>query len=234
MDAKKNIVRFQSGEDVAVLGAGDAIADAIADAFARETRGKVLRVDPRDVEPFELSLVGEHNQANAQLAFAAAQVLGVTRDQAAGALRDFKGLPHRLQLVCERDGVRYVNDSIATIPEAAIAANRAFPEGTVIQIVGGYDKHLDMRAMCRTLARTCKAVLTIGALGPDLARQARDTPDLRAEIHECGDLTGAITTARRVASPGDVVLLSTGCASYDQFDNFEARGDAFAKFAQSA
>src|SRR5688572_19195578 len=230
VDAKKNIVRFQSSEDVAVLGA----EDPLAASFARETLGKVVRLDARAAEPFELSLVGAHNQTNAQLAAAAADVMGVTREAASGALRDFRGLPHRLQIVCERDGVRYVNDSIATIPEAAIAANRAFPEGTVIQIVGGYDKHLDMRAMCRTLARTCKAVLTIGALGPDLARQARDTPDLRAKVHECGELAGAIATARRVASPGDVVLLSTGCASYDQFDNFEARGDAFAKLAQSA
>ena len=225
VDAKLNLVRHQSPGDVTVLD-GD---DAHADTFARETRGSVTRVRARDEEPFELALVGGHNQTNAQLAFAAAKALGVTREAASGALRAFRGLPHRLQVVCERDGVRYVNDSIATIPEAAIAANRAFPSGTVIQIVGGYDKHLDMRDMCQTLARTCKAVLTIGALGPSLAAQARDVSDRRADIHECGDLWTALSTARHVASPGDVVLLSTGCASYDQFDNFEARGDAFAK-----
>jgi UDP-N-acetylmuramoylalanine--D-glutamate ligase len=223
-----NLARFQSASDVAVLNADDAHADA----FARETRGKVIRVNARGDKPFELSIVGDHNQLNAQLAFAAAGTLGVSREEASRALRGFRGLPHRLEVVCERDGVNYVNDSIATIPEAAIAANRAFPSGTVIQIVGGYDKHLDMRAMCQTLARSCKAVLTIGTLGPSLAAQARDTSGRSAEIHECGDLWTAITTARHLAHRGDVVLLSTGCASYDQFDNFESRGDTFAKLVQ--
>ena len=225
VDAKLNLVRHQSPGDVAVLNTHDAHADA----FARAARGRAVRVNPHDAEPFELSLVGEHNQLNAQLAHAAATSLGISREEASRGLRTFRGLPHRLQVVCQRDGVRYVNDSIATIPEAAIAANRAFAGDAVIQIVGGYDKHLDMRAMCRTLAATCKAVLTIGALGPSLAAQLRDVPERRAEIHECGDLWTAVSTARHIASPGDVVLLSTGCASYDQFDNFEARGDAFAK-----
>jgi UDP-N-acetylmuramoylalanine--D-glutamate ligase len=229
VDAKLNLVRSQSGDDLAVLNA----QDAHEDAFARTTRGRVVRVDAHQAGSFELALVGEHNQLNAQLAFAAVDALGVFRDEASRALRDFRGLPHRLQVVCERDGVRYVNDSIATIPEAAIAANRAFPAGSVIQIVGGYDKHLDMRAMCHTLARTCKAVLTIGALGPSLAAHVHDVADRRADVHECGDLWTAVSTARHIASRGDVVLLSTGCASYDQFDNFEARGDAFAKLVQN-
>jgi UDP-N-acetylmuramoylalanine--D-glutamate ligase len=227
VDAKLNLVRHQGGDDVLVLNADDAHTGA----FARATRGRVIRVDADSAEPFDLALVGEHNQRNAQLAFAGARALGVSREEASRALHEFRGLPHRLQVVCERDGVRYVNDSIATIPEAAVAANRAFPSGTVIQIVGGYDKHLNMRGMCRELARTCKAVLTIGALGPALAAQLRETSDRRAAIHECGDLWTAVSTARHIASPGDVVLLSTGCASYDQFDNFEARGDAFAKLA---
>ena len=225
VDAKLNLVRHQRAADVAVLNA----RDAHADEFAGATRAKVERVDAQAAEPFELAIVGEHNQLNAQLASAAASALGVSREETSRGLRNFHGLPHRLQLVCERDGVRYVNDSIATIPQAAIAANRAFPSGTVVQIVGGYDKHLDMRAMCQALARTCKAVLTIGALGPSLAAQMRDAIDRHAAIHECGDLWTAVSTARHVAAPGDVVLLSTGCASYDQFDNFEARGDAFAK-----
>src|SRR5688500_902992 len=134
VDAKQNLVRFQTAGDVAVLNADDPRADA----FAQAARGNVVRVRSRDEEPFELSLVGGHNQLNAQIAFAAARTLGVTREATSGALRSFRGLPHRLQVVCAREGVRYVNDSIATIPEAAIAANAAFPAGTVIQIVGGY------------------------------------------------------------------------------------------------
>ena len=109
---------------------------------------------------------------------------------------------------------------------------RAFPAGKVIQIVGGYDKHLDMREMCETLAKSCKAVLTIGALGPRLAGISRETTERTAEIKECGDLSTAVATARKLASSGDIVVLSPGCASYDQFTNFEQRGDAFAKLAK--
>jgi UDP-N-acetylmuramoylalanine--D-glutamate ligase len=89
-----------------------------------------------------------------------------------------------------------------------------------------------MRGMCETLARRCKAVLTIGTLGPALAAQMRGIADRTAEISECGDLWTAITTARHLARGGDIVLLSTGCASYDQFDNFESRGNTFAKLAR--
>jgi UDP-N-acetylmuramoylalanine--D-glutamate ligase len=229
VDAKKNIVRFQSASDAAVLNR----ADATASQFAHDAAGKVVWFDP-GAEPFELALVGAHNQANAQGAYAAAAVMGVAREAASGVLREFKGLPHRLQVVCERAGVKYVNDSIATIPQAAIAACDAFPEGTVIQIVGGYDKHLDMRAMCEHLARRCKAVLTIGDLGVKLAQMLEESSERRADIRGCGNLSDAIEFARRIASPGDVVLLSTGCASYDQFVNFEARGDAFTRLVTSS
>jgi UDP-N-acetylmuramoylalanine--D-glutamate ligase len=110
---------------------------------------------------------------------------------------------------------------------------KAFPPRTVIQIIGGYDKKLDMRAMCETLAKNCKAVLTIGALGPKLAGMMRETSGRSADIKECTDLPTAIAAARSIAAPGDVVLLSPGCASYDQFTNFEQRGDAFVTLARS-
>src|SRR5205814_8982443 len=115
---------------------------------------------------------------------------------------------------------------IATIPEAAVAALESFSEGTVIQIVGGYDRHLDMRAMCEALSVRAKAVLTIGAMGPVLAELVRSAKP-QAAVRECGDLAGAMRVAREMARQGDVVLLSTGCASYDQFVNFEERGDTF-------
>jgi UDP-N-acetylmuramoylalanine--D-glutamate ligase len=227
VDAKKNIVRFQNPGDVAVLNE----RDAHSPAFERETKAKVVRFGSSEHPPFELSLVGGHNQMNAHAAFLAASEMGVARDAASGALRAFRGLPHRLQLVHEHNAVRWINDSIATIPEAAIAACDSFPRGSVIQLVGGYDKHLDMTAMCSQLAEHCKAVLTIGALGPSLAKALRGS---RAAIHECADLARAVKTARSIAMPGNVVLLSTGCASYDQFVNFEARGDEFTKLARAA
>jgi UDP-N-acetylmuramoylalanine--D-glutamate ligase len=229
VNAKKNLVRFMKPSDVAVLSE----ENEGSSAFAHDTKAKVVRFGRKGRQPFELELKGEHNQLNAQAAFAAAQELGVSWDDAQNAIRNFRGLPHRLQLVHEANGVKWVNDSIATIPDAAIVAMKAFPPGTVIQIVGGYDKHLDMREMCQLLAGNCKAVLTIGVLGPTLASMLREATGRTADIKECVDLPTAVATARSIAAPGDAVLLSPGCASYDQFTNFEQRGDAFVTLARS-
>ncbi len=230
VNAKKNLVRFMKPNDIAVLSE----ENEGSSSFARDTKAKVVRFGMNGRKPFELELKGAHNQLNAQAAFAAAQELGVSWDQAQKAVRNFRGLPHRLQIVHEANGVKWVNDSIATIPEAAIVAMKAFPAGKVIQIVGGYDKHLDMREMCETLAKSCKAVLTIGALGPRLAGISREATERSADIKESGDLPTAVSMARKLAAPGDVVLLSPGCASYDQFTNFEARGEAFAQLAKES
>ena len=225
--AKANILAYQKPTDYAVMPEDNRPALTMADM----TRGRVVLYGVKGRRRFELALPGEHNQTNAQGAFAAAQVMGVTWDDAQRAVREFRGLPHRLQLVHERDGVRYVNDSIATIPESAVLALDCFPRGHVIQIVGGADKHLDMTLLTAALADRAKAVLTIGKLGPELARQVRAAGG--KQIHECGDLAMALSRAKQIAMSGDVVLLSTGCASYDQFTNFEERGETFARLARS-
>src|SRR4051812_8756993 len=136
LEAKKNIVRFQKADDIALVSEENEASGSFADV----TKARVVRYGMRDRRPFALTIPGRHNQLNAQAAFAAAKELGVTWEQAQGAVRDFPGLPHRLRLVhTSAAGVRYFNDSIATIPEAAVAALESFPDGTVIQIVGGYD-----------------------------------------------------------------------------------------------
>lgn len=205
------------------------------DSSSNSEESPLPKYRAREQRQFELRLPGAHNQLNAQAAFAAADCLGVSFDEAQDAVRDFVGLPHRLQLVHDYGGVRYFNDSIATIPEAAIAALESFPPKKVIQIVGGYDKHLDRTAMIRALDERAKAILGIGATGPAIAAELaairnRNSPP----VHECGDLQTAMIVARRLARPGDVVLLSTGFASYDQFSNFEARGKKFAELAAGA
>ncbi|HUB26088.1 MAG TPA: cyanophycin synthetase, partial [Tepidisphaeraceae bacterium] len=170
------------------------------------------------------------NQLNAQGAFAAAQIFGVTWDQAQEAINDFHGLPHRLELVHQAAGVSWYNDSIATIPQAAVAALDAFPPNRVIQIVGGKDKHLDAADMCAALSDRAKAVLCIGATGMMLADALSNREG--AAVHHCNDLATAVSVARRIATDGDVVLLSPGYPSYDQFVNFEERGAAFKRFAR--
>ena len=228
-DAKANIVRFQRPDDLAILTAEDPGSLALAGC----TRARVVRFGVANRQPFELIVPGRHNQSNAQAAWAAASQLGVPRDDAEAALREFRGLPHRLQLVHESNGVRYFNDSIATIPEAAIAALDSFPPHRVVQIVGGHDKGLTMSAMCAALRERAKAVLCIGDTGKALADAMFSAGGQNAAaVYYCGDLPTAMKLARQVASSGDVVLLSTGCASYDQFDNFEQRGEMFAKLAR--
>jgi UDP-N-acetylmuramoylalanine--D-glutamate ligase len=226
--AKANLLRYQTESDFAVINAHCKAAMNLANV----TRAKIVPFDLK-ARAFELLIPGEHNQLNAQGAYAAAAILGVGWDAAQAAMREFSGLPHRLQLVHEASGVRYFNDSIATIPEAAIAALESFPPATVIQIVGGYDKHLSLDAMCMLLARRAKAVLCIGVTGPVIAATlAQNQGGPIPPVYQCGDLGTAMTTAKSLSRPGDIVLLSPGCASYDQFVNFEKRGEAFARMAQ--
>lgn len=223
VDAKRNLVRHQLPADHAVLYAGNPTTPS----FAACTRATVHTYDLDSSPPLQILLPGRHNQLNAQGAFLAASLLGVTRAQAERAVADFGGLPHRLELVCERDGVRYYNDSIATIPEAAVAALEAFPAGRTIQIVGGYDKHLDATPMVNALRAHAKAALTIGTTGPDLAAA------IGPKARECGTLEQAVALAKQIAAAGDVVLMSPGTASYDQFPNFESRGDKFKELARA-
>jgi UDP-N-acetylmuramoylalanine--D-glutamate ligase len=231
VNAKSNIVRFQRPDDIAILNAEDPGSLALA----AQTPARVVRFGISDRKPFELLVPGRHNQSNAQAAWAAASQLGVTRDDAEAALREFRGLPHRLQLVHESNGIRYFNDSIATIPEAAVAALESFPPHRVVQIVGGYDKGLPMTAMCAALMDRAKAALCIGATGKKLVElMSAGAGQNAAAVYDCGDLPTALKMARQTAGSGDIILLSPGCASYDQFVNFEERGEMFAKFAVEA
>jgi UDP-N-acetylmuramoylalanine--D-glutamate ligase len=229
LEAKKSIVKFQRPQDFAVLGEGVPHTKE----FAAATQGQVIWFNTRG-RRFDLQVPGEHNQFNAQGAFATAKIFGVNWDKSQQSVKDFIGLPHRLQLVHEDAGVRYYNDSIATIPEAAIAALEAFKPRTVIQIVGGSDKGLAFEAMCNVLRDRAKAILCIGTTGPKISQLLQSNGRARAQVKLCKDLAMAMTEVKSIASEGDVVLLSTGCASYDQFQNFEQRGDTFARLAKSS
>ena len=225
--AKQNIVRHQTKDDFAVVPT----FSKLGRAFGKMTAATVVEYGKRAnlPEAFAPKLPGKHNRLNERGAFAAAKLVGIYPDQAAAAVADFSGLAHRLQLVHEdRRGIRWVNDSIATIPEAAAAACEAFEAGRVIQIVGGSDKGLPLEAMARVLAARCKAVLCIGQMGPAVGRL------VGAKAIECGDLGAAVARAGEVAAEGDVVLLSPGFASYDQFSNFEERGEAFVRLSRGS
>jgi UDP-N-acetylmuramoylalanine--D-glutamate ligase len=231
VQAKANLLRWQGADDIAVLNEENETSRELI----QQAKGKVIVYGTTGRKPFELKIPGQHNQLNAQAALAAANVYGISWQEAQDAIRDFPGLPHRLELVHERHGVRFYNDSIATIPEAAIAAMDAFGPRTVIQIVGGHDKKLPLTALCNALVERAKAVLCIGETGPRIAEMIANSAQTgAAPVYDCGDLATAMTIAKRIAVAGDVVLLSTGSSSYDQFTNFEERGQRFAQLARDA
>jgi UDP-N-acetylmuramoylalanine--D-glutamate ligase len=175
------------------------------------------------------ALRGRHNRENAMAAALCARLLGVPGGAVQAGLDAFPGLPHRLELVSERAGVEWVNDSKATNVDSTWVGLSAFPEGAarVLLIMGGKGKGAPYAPLRPLFPRRVKALLTIG----------EDAPRVEAELGDlcptegCGTLPDAVRRAAALAGPGDVVLLSPACASYDQFRNYEERGDAFRRLA---
>lgn len=258
-EAKMHIVTFQRPSGCVIL----CQEDLFAPRFARAAAGRVLYFSlvsaPPDGASLEgdmlairrdghsvpvcsrtdLRVPGDHNVANALAAIAAADQIGVPVQAMRHAIRAFAGVPHRLQLVGTPGGVRYYNDSIATSPDRALAALRAV-SGPVVLILGGHDKLLPWEALCAAAVTRCRCVLLIGEaqdlIGAHLATALAQHPSggLRPEaVVRCGDLAHAVFEAQRRAVPGDVVLLSPGCASYDQFRNFEERGNRFRQLVEA-
>ena len=176
-----------------------------------------------DELPAEPLIRGAHNRENAAAATAAARAAGIADEHIAEALRTFPGVPHRLELVAERDGVRYVNDSKATNVAAALRALAAYADEPVHLILGGSPKGEDFAPLAAAIGPNVRSVHLIGAEAERLAAVLDGDRDETLER--------AVAHARELARPGDVVLLSPACASYDQFENFERRGEAFRRLA---
>ena len=182
--------------------------------------------DPLPAEPL---VPGAHNRENAAAATAAARAAGIEDAAIAEALRTFAGVPHRLELVRELHGVRFVNDSKATNAAAARRGAAAYGESPLRLILGGSTKNEDFGPFARDLPDTVRSIYLIGESADDLAR-ALDAAG-RAYVR-AGDLSTAVAGAAADAQPGDVVLLSPASASYDQFDDFEDRGDTFRRLVE--
>jgi UDP-N-acetylmuramoylalanine--D-glutamate ligase len=172
-----------------------------------------------DELPAEPLIRGAHNRENAAAATAAARAAGIADEHIAVGLRTFPGVPHRLELVGEQDGVRYVNDSKATNVSAALRALAAYSDEPVHLIIGGSPKGEDFAPLAAAIGPNVKSVHLIGA---EAGRMAEVIDGFRDET-----LERAVAHAAELAEPGDVILLSPACASFDQFENFEERGDAF-------
>ena len=222
--AKQVIFDYQTPSDYAVLGPD-------IDQWLTPRAGRIDRVAGLPEAPIPLVIPGDHNQLNAVLAICAAGFAGVGVEQATQALSDFPGLPHRLQLVCEYNGIRFYNDSKSTTPQSSERAicsfdcvQKAEEAAGIHVILGGYDKGIDLAGLGRFAGQRCRGVYTIGATGDAVALAAQGGS---AGVFRCGSLDRAVESASRHARRGEVVLLSPGCASWDQFENYEQRGGAF-------
>ncbi|HET9163699.1 MAG TPA: UDP-N-acetylmuramoyl-L-alanine--D-glutamate ligase [Solirubrobacterales bacterium] len=240
--AKLRIFANQGNDDVAVYNADDpALAGTDLGGCARRIafcRGAAPECEVAlaggtifyDGEPLlaatELGVAGEHNVANAMAAATAALAMGLDRDAVREGLRTFAGVPHRLEQVAELDGVRYVNDSKATNVASAFVGISTF-DGGIHAILGGSEKGEAFGQLVEPVSERCAACYLIGATADRLATELAPVLAAGVELHRCADLEDAVRRARAAARPGEVVLLSPACASFDAFESFERRGERF-------
>jgi UDP-N-acetylmuramoylalanine--D-glutamate ligase len=179
----------------------------------------------------ELGLLGEHNVANAMAVAAAALSMGLEREAVREGLRSFAGVPHRLEQVAEIGGVRFVNDSKATNVASATVGIRAF-EGGVHAILGGSEKGEPYGPLLDPVRERCTACYLTGASAGRLAEALAPAIAAGVELHLCEDLEEAVRRAAAAAGPGETVLLSPACASFDSFESYEARGERFRRIVE--
>jgi len=179
----------------------------------------------------ELPLRGEHNALNLCGALTALEAINIPLPSLREALVDFGPLPHRLETVTERDGVRWVNDSISTTPESAIAALLSFPGSEVILLGGGQDRGQDYGELARVLLHTDATLIGIPSTGSRLVAAAKVAGVPAARALEAPDMPAAVALARGLGRPGAVVLLSPAAPSFDNYRDFEERGERFRELA---
>jgi UDP-N-acetylmuramoylalanine--D-glutamate ligase len=176
---------------------------------------------------------GRHNIANALAAAIVGDAFDIPTDAIGQTLREFEGVPLRLQTIAEKDGVLWVNDSAATTPSATLTALAAY-ERTPIVILGGVSKGADFGELARVLVGRARGVVLIGRAADEIAGAvAAADPKGALEVRRAGTLDDAVAAARAMARPGDVVLLSPANASFDMFSSADERGEKFAAIVRS-
>ncbi|HET7272726.1 MAG TPA: UDP-N-acetylmuramoyl-L-alanine--D-glutamate ligase [Rubrobacter sp.] len=237
---KLRIFDGQRKEDLALVSAGDEIGYAALDTLRGETLvvgeddtavrdGRLLLRGSQLADVAELNFAGTHNYENALFAAVAAERLGADLRDIREGLLGYELKPHRMQVAAARGGVTYVDDSKATNPAAVAAALDSF-DVPVVLILGGSEKYTDFSELLPGLGG-CRAIICQGEAGPRIASYLEDE-GWQDVVHRVSDLENAVERAGALASSGDVVLLSPGCASFDQFPGYAERGNAFARFAR--
>ncbi|KKR76845.1 MAG: UDP-N-acetylmuramoylalanine-D-glutamate ligase [Candidatus Levybacteria bacterium GW2011_GWA2_40_8] len=252
VSAKRNILRFQKSDDFAIINReypasneSDVETNAKVYFVSREREidegcfardGKiVIRTKEKEIPVFEtkdLMLRGEHNFENVCAAVMAAYLAGVSLKSIQNVLADFKGLEHRLEFIGQVNGAEYYNDSFSTTPETAIAAIEAFEEPEIL-ILGGSSKKSNFEELGQLISGkgNIKAIIGIGKEWPRIKEHIKSSSILM--IEEAKDMHTVVQVAAKIALPGDVVLLSPACASFDMFKNYKDRGEQFKKEVKS-
>lgn len=253
--AKARILEFQGEEDAAILGRDDKGAWSLRD----KVRGKLYTFSLNELEeglngtylqdgllnlrdgdaylPLivreKILLRGDHNVLNVLAAFAIGHASGFPLDAMLEAVEDFRGVPHRLELVRERCGVRWYNDSIATAPERSMAAIRAFDESIVL-LLGGRDKNLPWEELMQLVSERVDHIVLFGEAAEKIQKTADSLGPRgdRFSVTRVDGLHEAVLKAAEVAEAGDVVLLSPGGTSFDEFKDFAERGERFREWVQ--
>lgn len=250
ISAKRNILRYQTPEDFAVINrdypaSNESDIETVGKVFyvsrERETDnacfafgGKiVLRRNGNDeaiMKTSEIALPGKHNFENACAAVMAAKLAGVGIKDIVSVLKSFKGLEHRLELVAEVNGVNYYDDSFSTTPETTIAAIEAF-ENPEILILGGSSKKSDFSELGKVIrnADNIKAIIGIGEEWERIKEEIGEKGHTMMVIEGAEDMHKVVQAAAKIAKKGDVVLLSPACASFGMFKNYKDRGEQFKK-----
>jgi len=251
-NAKARILEFQTEKDTAILGRDDKGAWSLRD----KVKGNLLTFSLHDLDqnlngaylhdgllnlrdgnaylPLllreNIQLRGDHNVSNVLAAFTIGHAAGFKLDDMLEAVEDFRGVPHRLELVRELNGVRWYNDSIATAPERAMAAIHAFDEPIVLML-GGRDKNLPWGDIAKLICERVDHLVVFGEAADMIQKTVSAAGGERGvDIHRAETLKEAVMLSANVASAGDVVLLSPGGTSYDAFKDFAERGEFFRKW----
>jgi UDP-N-acetylmuramoylalanine--D-glutamate ligase len=250
--AKQRIIDYQTADDIAVLGREDSGSWSLQgkvhgrlisfgkatlqgnqdgsfiskDILSMRERGVDTPLLHRDL----IQLRGEHNVMNALAAFAIGSAVELPLEAMVEAAKDFRGVPHRLEFVREWNGTKWYNDSIATAPERTMAAIQSFSE-PINLILGGRDKNLPWDDLASLIHKRVERVVLFGEAADKIGR-AIDLAHgpIQRTVEQCKDLEEAVHTAARISKPGEVILLSPGGTSFDQFHDFEQRGEAFRKW----
>ena len=250
VNAKRNILRFQNEKDFAILNR-DYVASNESDIHTNakifyvsterngyagcsiKDNGVFLKLNGKEekiIDSEDVLIPGKHNLENVSAAVLAATLSGVSKENIVSVLKTFKGLEHRLELVATVNGVRYYDDSFSSIPETTIAAINAFKNPEIL-ILGGSSKNSDFSELGKVIsnATNLKAIIGVGAEWEKIKSKILNTRYKILFVEGADNMEQIAKAAYKIAAPGDVVLLSPACASFDMFKNYKDRGEQFKK-----